>query len=196
MFAENKGFVKAVALAFAFVTFGVAWEVTGSEGPRVAFSGPPAEVETYDFAEIVIRVTDPDVANPFTDASVEGHFAQEGREPVTVDGFCDSKDGSVFRIRFIAVTYDCTAAKEQLKLYVGTTTADVRMHKTVSYDRGPVGKGAGVLTVGHFHPAMRSNHSDRMFRGLIDEVRLFGSTFDGTGALSLDEIRTIYRSTN
>ena len=98
--------------------------------------------------------------------------------------------------RFIAVTYDSTAAKEHVKLYVGTTTADVRMHKAVSYDRGPVGKGTGVLTVGHFNPAMRSNHSDRMFRGLIDEVRLFGNSLDGTGALSLDEIRTIHKSTN
>jgi len=98
--------------------------------------------------------------------------------------------------RFVAVTYDSTAAKEHLKLYVGTTAADVRLHKAVSYDRGPVGKGAGVLTVGHFHPALRSNHSDRMFLGLIDEVRLFGNSLDGTGALSLDEIRTIPQSTN
>jgi hypothetical protein len=98
--------------------------------------------------------------------------------------------------RFIAVTYDSTAAKEHVELYVGTPTADVRLLKAVSYDRGPVGKGAGVLTVGHFNPAMRSNHSDRMFRGLIAEVRLFGSKLDGTGALSLDEIRTIHKSTN
>ncbi|TVS20413.1 MAG: LamG domain-containing protein [Planctomycetaceae bacterium] len=95
--------------------------------------------------------------------------------------------------RFIAVTYDSTAAKEHVKLYVGTITADVRLHKAVSYDRGPVGKDAGVLTVGHFNPAMRSHHSDRMFRGLIDEVRLFGNSLDGTGALSLDEIRTIHK---
>jgi len=98
--------------------------------------------------------------------------------------------------RFIAVTYDSTAAKEHVKLYIGTTAADVRLHKAVSYDRGPVGKGAGVLTIGHFHPAMRSNHSDRMFRGLVDAVQLFGNSLDGTGALSLDDIRTIYRSTN
>lgn len=98
--------------------------------------------------------------------------------------------------RFIAITYDSTAAKEHVKLYVGTTTADVRMHTAVSYGQGPVGQGAGVLTVGHFHPAMRSHHSDRMFRGLIDEVRLFGNSLDGTGALSLDEIRTIHKSTN
>ena len=84
-----------VLAGLGFVTS--AWSAT----PKVEFSNPPAEVETYDFAEIVIRVSDPDVANPFTDASVEGHFAQEGSEPVAVDGFCDSTDGSVFRIRFM-----------------------------------------------------------------------------------------------
>jgi hypothetical protein len=39
---------------------------------------------------------------------------------------------------------------------------------------------------------MRSNHSDLMFRGLIDEVRIFGNKVDGSRALSLDEIQTIY----
>ena len=61
---------------------------------------------------------------------------------------------------------------------------------------GPWARAPASLTVGHFNPAMRSNHSDRMFRGLMDEVRFFGSKIDGTGDLSLDEIRTTYRSTN
>lgn len=43
-----------------------------------------------------------------------------------------------------------------------------------------------------FCAAMRSNHSDLMFRGLIDEVRIFGNKVDGSRALSLDEIQTIY----
>ena len=43
-----------------------------SASPKLEFSDPPVEVQTYDFAEIVIRVTGPDVANPFTDASVRG----------------------------------------------------------------------------------------------------------------------------
>ena len=81
--------------ALGFVT--PAW----SASPRVEFSNPPVEVKTYDFAEIVIRVADPDVANPFTAASVQGQFAREGSEPVKVDGFCDSTDGSLFRIRFM-----------------------------------------------------------------------------------------------
>ena len=73
----------------------------GSASPKWECSGHAADVETYDFAEIVIHVTDPDVANPFTDASVQGQFAHEGSEPVKVDGLCDATDGSEVRIRFM-----------------------------------------------------------------------------------------------
>ena len=63
---------------------------------------PSAErVDCYDFVEITVNVDRPDMANPFTDASVQGHFARAGGEPVKVDGFCDSADGRVFRIRFM-----------------------------------------------------------------------------------------------
>jgi hypothetical protein len=95
--------------------------------------------------------------------------------------------------RFIAVTYDSTAAKDHVKIYIGTPTDGVRLHKAASYDRGPVGKGAGVLTVGHFNPGSRGNAGDRMFRGLIDEVRLLGSRVDGYGALSIEDIRTVQK---
>jgi len=61
-------------------------------------SGSPGR---YDFAEVTIQVDQPDAANPFTDAAVEGRFGRQGAEPVRVDGFCDSADGSVFRIRFL-----------------------------------------------------------------------------------------------
>ena len=43
----------------------------------------------------------PDVANPFTEASVEGYMESTGEQSVKVDGFCDSADGRVFRIRFM-----------------------------------------------------------------------------------------------
>jgi hypothetical protein len=92
---------------------------------------------------------------------------------------------------FIAVTYDSTAPKEHVKLYIGDPETGVRLHKAISYDRGPVGKGAGILTIGHFNPSLRANHSDRMFRGLIDEVRIFGSRTDGAGALSLERISAV-----
>ncbi|MBM4026536.1 MAG: hypothetical protein FJ280_14220, partial [Planctomycetes bacterium] len=95
--------------------------------------------------------------------------------------------------RFLAVSYDATARQDQVKCYIGSTKSEASLDKAISYNQGPIGAGAGVLTVGHFSPAARRNNGNRMFRGLIDEVRLFGSKTDGAGALSLDEIRTVQK---
>ena len=65
---------------------------------------PSAEsVGCYDFIEVVLNVDRPDATNPFTDAHVEGQFGPVGRGPVKVDGFCDSADGRVYRIRFMPI---------------------------------------------------------------------------------------------
>ena len=59
-------------------------------------------VKAYDYAEITATVTSPDVTNPFEDAALTGSFAAvDGSGHWNVDGFCDSLDGSVFRIRFM-----------------------------------------------------------------------------------------------
>lgn len=58
-------------------------------------------VEVYDFAEVVLRVDPPPAGNPFTDVSVESEFGPVGGPMKRVDGFCDSEDGSEFRIRFM-----------------------------------------------------------------------------------------------
>lgn len=60
------------------------------------------KVETYDFVEATIRNNSPIAGNPFTDAQVTGEFGKAGSDVRTkVTGFCDSQDGSVFRIRFM-----------------------------------------------------------------------------------------------
>lgn len=78
--------------------------------PSVLFSAVPSEirfsqsadaVDVYDFMEITINVEKPSAANPFTDVIVEGQFAPDGGKAIHVDGFCDSEDGSIFRIRFM-----------------------------------------------------------------------------------------------
>lgn len=70
--------------------------------PReVTFSQPPASVAAYDFADIAIRVEGADAANPFTDVAVRGTFGKAGAEQLNVDGFSDSPDGSLYRIRFM-----------------------------------------------------------------------------------------------
>ncbi len=68
---------------------------------QVNFTRSAREVDTYDFVEIILQVENLDAANPFTDVSVTGEFARSGSEPLQVDGFCDSADGSLFRIRFM-----------------------------------------------------------------------------------------------
>jgi hypothetical protein len=93
--------------------------------------------------------------------------------------------------RFVAVTYDSTADKNQVRFYVGSPGKEMSLDKAVTYDHGPVGKGTGRLTIGHFNPGVRRNHRDRMLRGLIDEVRIFGSKTDGTGALSIEQVRAL-----
>jgi len=68
---------------------------------EVRFSQSADRIEAYDFLEITLDVKTPDAANPFTDVTVEGWFAADGGKRVNVDGFCDSLDGSVFRIRLM-----------------------------------------------------------------------------------------------
>jgi len=71
--------------------------------PReVSFSPAGRSVEAYDFFEVTVNVAQPDAHDPFTDVTVVGSFAKAGtNERRNVEGFCDSADGSVFRIRFM-----------------------------------------------------------------------------------------------
>ncbi len=85
------------AICIVLVTAAFAWAAPAG----VSFVPSSGSVASYDFVEVVVHIDSPDVANPFTDASVEGHFGPAEEEPVKVDGFCDSADGQVYRIRFM-----------------------------------------------------------------------------------------------
>ncbi len=68
----------------------------------VAFHASATSVEVYDFIEVTLDVSRPDAANPFTDVAIEGVFeTADGAHQWQVSGFCDSSDGTVFRIRFM-----------------------------------------------------------------------------------------------
>jgi len=67
----------------------------------ISLSQNLAEVQTYDFAELTLRVAQPDVANPFAEVDMTGRFSKSGRPEKRIIGFCDSDDGSVFKIRFM-----------------------------------------------------------------------------------------------
>src|SRR5437868_13465448 len=77
---------------------------------KVSFSQAAQSVPAFDYLELAVQVDKPDAPTPFVDASVHGIFSSVGGSVRTeVDGFCDSADGSVFRIRFMpAITGDYT----------------------------------------------------------------------------------------
>jgi hypothetical protein len=59
------------------------------------------KVEVYDFLEVAVAPAKPGKFNPFTEVTISGQFRREGEEPVTVDGFCDAADGSLFKVRYM-----------------------------------------------------------------------------------------------
>jgi hypothetical protein len=111
-----------------------------AENPSpVAFTQSAPSVAVFDFVEVTATVAAPAVKNPFTDASLAGDFEQAASaEQVAVEGFCDSADGSVYRIRFMPsksgsytlhVTFKAGASAQS---YSGTFTAQ-EQHR-----RGPL----------------------------------------------------------
>jgi len=88
----------ACLIVFAFFAHTAALQSAPSE---VRFSQSANRLDAYDFLEIELTVANPDARNPFTDAGVQGWCSADGGRRVNVDGFCDSPDGNVFRIRFM-----------------------------------------------------------------------------------------------
>lgn len=85
-----------LALVAVFV---IAASTAGAQ-TDVAFESPPGPVACYDFIEVTAKVSKP-AGNPFTEASLTGEFKPPGGKPIRVEGFCDSEDGKVFRIRYM-----------------------------------------------------------------------------------------------
>jgi hypothetical protein len=69
--------------------------------PGFSFHPSANKVDACDFIEVVVRPRQPAKLNPFTEVTLSGKFNREGEEPVTVDGFCDAADGSLFKVRFM-----------------------------------------------------------------------------------------------
>lgn len=91
--------------------------------------------------------------------------------------------------RFLAVTYDSTAASRQAKFYFGSTREPATLDQAVDYARGPVGANPPAdLGIGNHLLSSRKANQDNMFHGLMDQVRLHGSASDGSGALNAEQI--------
>jgi Domain of unknown function (DUF5060) len=105
----------------------------------VEFSKPQSSIEAYDFVEVTATVDHPDVANPFTNTYLSGTFqTKDGSKTWNVDGFCDSNDGSTFRIRFMPPApgdYSYTVNYNQGQ-YKKSSTGE--FHATDAQRRGPI----------------------------------------------------------
>lgn len=106
---------------------------------NVAFTPSASSVDAYDFIEVAVAVANPHAHNPFTDASVTGRFSPaNGGQQSHVEGFCDSPEGSVYRIRFTppsAGDYNYRVTYRQgpfQKEYAGV------FHATDGHRRGPI----------------------------------------------------------
>lgn len=63
---------------------------------QIEFALSSEQVEVYDFAEVLLTTDEP-VGDPFRAAQVTGQL-----DGTPVAGFCDSADGTLYRIRFLA----------------------------------------------------------------------------------------------
>ena len=97
------GFVtRGSAVQFLLVFIALSTAVAVATPQTVAFSSVPSQIDAYDYVEVTATVASPDARDPFEDAALTGTLLMEdGRDHWNVDGFCDSRDGGIFRIRFM-----------------------------------------------------------------------------------------------
>src|SRR5262249_45323729 len=71
------------------------------DAPHVTFAQSSDKVEVYDFVEVAVTVPKSTAKNPLTHITLAGEVCRGTAEPVAIQGFCDSADGSTYRIRFM-----------------------------------------------------------------------------------------------
>lgn len=73
-----------------------------ASGKEIRVIQSARRVNTYDFIELTVQPVQPVTGNPFTDVVLDGEFSRKGTtQPTKVEGFCDSQDGSSYKIRFM-----------------------------------------------------------------------------------------------
>jgi uncharacterized protein DUF4038/uncharacterized protein DUF5060/collagenase-like protein with putative collagen-binding domain/3-keto-disaccharide hydrolase len=90
----------------------------------VRFVPDPSGARLYEPYDIGITVRFPVATNPFTDVAIDATFTPQGGSPIVVHGFCDSSDGTVFRVRF------CPSKRVRHTVHVDFTDT----FSTVSWD--------------------------------------------------------------
>jgi hypothetical protein len=106
---------------------------------NVSFTQSSSNLPAYEVVEVTANVSLPHSRNPFTDVEFDGLFQlADGSRQWHVDGFCDSIDGTVFRIRFmppVAGDYKYSLSFHQ---GWGETTSTGTFITSDEHRRGPI----------------------------------------------------------
>lgn len=126
-----------IASALLFLAFA---EGCGGAGVlNISFTQPASTIDAYEFVEVTANVSWPHATNPFTDAQLTGWFETTDRSKRwPVEGFCDSEDGSIFRMRFmppVAGNYRYFVEYRQNRL---RQSSSGYFHVSDGHRRGPI----------------------------------------------------------
>ncbi len=153
----------------------------GWGGNRIAFALATPNGAGFDLVQTAsgaLRIG----VNQWPDgANGGGPFSTEGR--ITAD-----PDTGEVNWVFFAVTYDSTIDFGNINYYFGSPTTAAELDVTADYPQSVL-SATGPLTLGNFSTVVSARNEtgpaggSRVFRGLMDEVKVFAR------ALSLDEIR-------
>jgi len=97
-----------------------------------------SSIDRFDFIEFTLLVEKPDVTNPFTEVTVKAEVTPPAGPPIHVDGFCDSADGSIFRVRFMPRLVGRHSASITYRQGDFTRTHHGTFSVTVGTNDGPV----------------------------------------------------------
>jgi Protein of unknown function (DUF4038)/Domain of unknown function (DUF5060) len=127
------------ALTMLAILFAIPASLSAQNAAGITFTQSTSSVGAFDFVEVTANVKSPALSNPFTDAALSGDFEQAGSaDRVAVNGFCDSADGSVFRIRFMPSKAGSYAFHVTLKSGSHSESYAGKFFATDQHLRGPI----------------------------------------------------------
>jgi hypothetical protein len=140
--ASPSRFIKLIRPAIFFISLCVVPFLSSCHriSPAfVSFVQSVSEIQAYDFVEVTANVSLPRASNPFTDAEFSGWFElADHSKRWNVEGFCDSIDGGIFRIRFMPPTPGDYTYSVKFHQGWSTKASTGTFHASDGHHRGPV----------------------------------------------------------
>ncbi|MDP0497783.1 MAG: autotransporter-associated beta strand repeat-containing protein [Verrucomicrobiota bacterium JB024] len=124
----------------------------------------------------------------------------EGRMACVIDAIGVESDAVYTQVGewvFFAFTYDGTQTVNNARFYIGTRNTPVTLVNTRTINAGALDANANALIIGNkttwAASSPTSTNANASFVGLLDNIRLYGSLEDATGALSLARLERLRR---